>query len=106
MYFEKPGIENTDTTLDLALRYAQGNGIRDVVIASTTGFAAQKLLGTFPKDRLNIVIVTHNTGFGKEAGQSFPRDYRQAKGGVNAFPESSFTQTIAHSCDYRKRKSS
>ena len=39
MYFEKPGKENTGETLRLAKRRADELGIRNIVIASSTGNA-------------------------------------------------------------------
>ncbi|OPY77067.1 MAG: Pyruvate kinase, alpha/beta domain [Syntrophorhabdus sp. PtaU1.Bin153] len=76
MYFQKPGIENTDKTIEAAFQYAAGNNIKDIIIASTTGYCAEKMLAVPNRDALNIVVVTHNTGFAAEGAQSFPADLR------------------------------
>ena len=60
-YFEKPGKENTETVLKLVKRYAETKGIRDIVVASTTGETGEKasrILKGF-----NVVVVTHHFGF-------------------------------------------
>ena len=36
-YFNKPGHEHTSTVLNLARTWAINNGLKDVVIASSTG---------------------------------------------------------------------
>lgn len=61
VYYEKPGKENTETTLKLVKAYAENSGIKDIVVASTTGetgSAAARLLKGY-----NVVIVTHHAGF-------------------------------------------
>lgn len=77
MYFEKPGIENTDITLKVAFNHAAHKGIKDIIIASTTGYSAEKILQIPGREAFNIVVVTHNTGFKEEGVQSFPADLRQ-----------------------------
>lgn len=58
--FEKPGKENTGATARIALTEAKKRGIRHVVVASYTGYAAD-----FFKEAadLNIVIVRGTYGF-------------------------------------------
>ena len=41
-YFETEGKDNIDTTLELVKRTAEELGIRNIVVASTTGFTADK----------------------------------------------------------------
>jgi hypothetical protein len=77
MYFDKPGIENTDKTIEAALQYATRNNMKNIIIASTTGYCAEKMLTIPNRKTLNIVVVTHNTGFREEGAQSFPADLRQ-----------------------------
>jgi len=61
VYFEQPGAANLKATLELARERAQSLGLRDIVVASTTGAtgaaAAEKFSGC------NLVVVTHSTGF-------------------------------------------
>jgi len=80
VYFDRSGIENTDVTIRLALNYAADHGIKDIVVASTTGYTAEKIVKAPGREALNTVIVTHNTGFREEGVQSFPADLRQAWG--------------------------
>lgn len=77
MYFEKAGIENTDITLKIAFNHAASKGIRNIVVASTVGFTAEKVLQIPGREAFNIVVVTHNTGFKEEGVQSFSADLRQ-----------------------------
>ena len=43
MYFAKPGPENTDETVSLALETAAARGISHIVVASYSGYSARKL---------------------------------------------------------------
>jgi len=61
MYFERPGRENTETVLRLAKEYAETKGIRDIVVASTTGETGVKASRIFKG--FNLVVVTHHFGF-------------------------------------------
>lgn len=60
-YFTRTGPENTERTLQLAQARAQALGIEKVVVATTSGTtgvrAVEMLRG------LEIVVVTHSTGF-------------------------------------------
>ena len=61
VYFEKPGPQNTEETLKLAKQLAQALGIKNIVVASTTGETgakASKILKGY-----NVIVVTHVTGF-------------------------------------------
>lgn len=58
MIFEKPGKVHTDETIDLALATAKEQGIKHIVIASHSGFTAEKLLGA----DFNVVCVTGVNG--------------------------------------------
>lgn len=60
-YFERPGKENTETVLELVKKYAETKGIKDVVVASTTGETGVKASRTLKG--FNIVVVTHHFGF-------------------------------------------
>lgn len=74
VYFSKPGEENTDLTLRLAKEYAEKYNIKHIVVASTTGRTALKAIKVFKG--LNLVIVTHSTGFVKPNFQEMPSDIR------------------------------
>ena len=70
VYFEEPGADNTDKTLNVAIERAKDRGINKIVLASTTGetarLAAKRLAGT----GITMVVIPHQYGFGK--GQRFP----------------------------------
>jgi hypothetical protein len=72
VYFEEPGMANTEATLSLALERAKARGIQKIILASTRGdtakLLAQRLVGTGMK----MVVVPHQYGFGP-AGQRFPQ---------------------------------
>ena len=74
-YFEQPGPQNTQRTLELVGERAQALGIAHVVVATTsgeTGALAAELL----RDR-HVVVVTHSTGFSAPNQQSLQPQFRQ-----------------------------
>ncbi|MFX0549988.1 pyruvate kinase alpha/beta domain-containing protein [Hathewaya histolytica] len=58
MYFSKQGENNTKETIEFSLKYAKERGIKNIVVASTTGKTA-KLLKDFEH---NVVMVTYANG--------------------------------------------
>jgi hypothetical protein len=60
MYFDKPGKDNTDQTLQLAAERADELGIDEVVVATTTGKTAYKALEVFKGKR--VTAVTYHCG--------------------------------------------
>jgi hypothetical protein len=66
-YFEKAGQQNTSTLLKTVKEYAEREGIKDIVVASTTGQtgaeAAETLRG------YNVVVVAHAYG-SREPGKN------------------------------------
>ncbi|HNS14901.1 MAG TPA: pyruvate kinase alpha/beta domain-containing protein [Syntrophorhabdaceae bacterium] len=77
MLHEEAGRENTDDTLEIAFEYAVKNNIRDIVVASTWGDTAEKIAARYNVKDFNVVVVTHNTGFGEEGKQDFPFGLKQ-----------------------------
>jgi hypothetical protein len=67
-YFEKPGKENTETTLKLALERAKARGINKVVMASTLGDTARLAAKLWKDEGIKLIIVPHQLGF---AGMNF-----------------------------------
>jgi len=61
VYFETPGKQNTESVLELVKNYAQAEGIRDIVVASTTGETGVKASKVFRG--FNVVVVSHHAGF-------------------------------------------
>lgn len=83
VYFEKPGVENTDTVLSIAKQRAEELGIKTIVVASTGGDTAVKAVDVF--QGLKVVVVTHVTGFLEPNTQQFAEESRQiveGKGGA------------------------
>lgn len=64
MYWEKPGVENTENTIALAVKRAQEMDLQYLVVASNAGETARKCL----TPGLQVVCVTHQVGF-KEPGR-------------------------------------
>lgn len=75
IYFESPGKHNTDAVLKTVKAHAEREGIRNIVVASTTGEtgarAAQLLRG------LEVVVVTHHMGFKEPGVHELLEDFRQ-----------------------------
>ncbi len=60
VYFDKPGLENTDAVFEIARKRANELGIKTIIIASTTGETAVKAVKALKG--FKIVIVTHVMG--------------------------------------------
>jgi len=74
-YFKEPGKQNTDTLLRLVKEYAEREGIRDIVVASTsgkTGARASKIFKGY-----NVVVVTHCFGFQEPGKTELLEGYRK-----------------------------
>jgi hypothetical protein len=75
-YFHRTGPENTEKTLELARARAQSLGVRTILVASTSGatgaLAAHLLRG------LDVIVVSHSTGFSKPDVQSMTPENRAA----------------------------
>jgi hypothetical protein len=61
VYFETPGKQNTESVLELVKDYAQAEGTRDIVVASTTGETGVEASSLFRG--FNVVVVSHHVGF-------------------------------------------
>ena len=61
-YFDTEGKANTDTTLELVKRIAEELGIRNIVVASTTGFTAEKALDTLKDLGITLTVVGTERG--------------------------------------------
>jgi hypothetical protein len=61
VYFEQPGRDNTDLTLQLAKARAERLGIRNIVVASYTGVTGVKAADVFKG--YNLVVVAGVVGF-------------------------------------------
>jgi len=61
--FEKPGKGNTEEVMCIASRKAEEDGIDEIVIASSAGFAAREALKVFDAGKNRVVVVTGHAGF-------------------------------------------
>jgi hypothetical protein len=66
-YFEEAGNLNTEALLTIVREYAKREGIKDIVVASTTGNTGSQAAETFKG--CNVVVVAHSYGF-KEPGKN------------------------------------
>ena len=65
VYFDKPGKQNTDVTLKLAVERMRELGIKYLVVASSHGDTARKAIELLNDDE-KLVVVTYHTGFTRE----------------------------------------
>ena len=68
IYFENPGKENTNKTLELSIEAAKGLGSKTLLISSTTGYSAEMALDMID-ETINLVVIGHSFGF-KEPGKN------------------------------------
>jgi hypothetical protein len=74
MYFDRPGKDNTDQALTLAAQRAKGLSINEVVVATTTGFTANRAVEIF--DGPKITAVTYHSGFKEPFKSELSEDAR------------------------------
>jgi hypothetical protein len=75
MYFDKPGKDNTQQTLKLAAQRAKELEIKEVVVASTTGYTAYKAVEIFDGPR--ITVVTYHSGFKEPFKSEMPESVKE-----------------------------
>ncbi len=63
LLFEKTGKQNTEETIRIAYLKARDEDIREIIIASCTGYTAGKALEVFNPDDRKIIIITSHAGF-------------------------------------------
>jgi hypothetical protein len=83
VYFENPGKDNTDETLGIAKQRADELGIKNILVASTTGVTAVRAMDIL--QGLRVIVVTHVTSFRAPDVQEFTEENRQiveSKGGI------------------------
>ncbi|MEM0057529.1 MAG: pyruvate kinase alpha/beta domain-containing protein [Candidatus Bathyarchaeia archaeon] len=74
-YFQTAGDQNTDTLLKIVKDYIEKEGIRDVVVASTTGETGVKAAKTFKGH--NVIVVTHCFGFQKPGENELREEFKE-----------------------------
>ena len=83
VYFEHPGTETTETALQIAKRRAEELGIKQVIVASTTGDTAVRAMGILKG--LKVIVVSHVAGMREPNVQEFTEKNRQiveSQGGI------------------------
>ena len=83
VYFENPGSENTEAVLRIAKQRAEELGIKTILVASTTGDTAVKVMEAFSGFR--VIAVSHSTGMREPDTQEFTEENRkivESKGGT------------------------
>lgn len=75
VYFDQPGAANLKQTLELAKARAEVLGIRDVLVATTSGAAGAAAAEFF--NCYNLVAVTHSTGFSEKNVQELLPENRK-----------------------------
>lgn len=81
MYFDKPGIHNTQPTLENAYERARALGINEIVVASTEGNTAYMAFDIFKG--CSITAVTYHCGFREPFKNAMAEEVRsdlEAKG--------------------------
>lgn len=72
LYFPTPGPQNTQAAIDAVISTAQDQGIKKIVVASTTGDTAQLLLG----QGFDVSVVTHQAGYTAPGAQEMTQETR------------------------------
>ena len=75
MYFDKPGKDNTQQTLKLAAQRAKELEIKEVVVASSTGYTAHQAVEIF--DGPQITVVTYHMGFKEPFKSIMPEEVKE-----------------------------
>ena len=76
VYFTQTGPENTLRTLELARARAESLGIRKVLVATTTGATGVQAAGLLRG--LEVIVVSHSTGFREPDTQELVAENRTA----------------------------
>ena len=74
IYFKSAGGKNTGRTLEIAASRAEELGIRNAVVASSSGRTGLMAVELF--NIKNLVVVTHSTGFMEPGHQELQPEYR------------------------------
>ena len=74
-YFKNAGKINTDTLLEIVRKYVEEEGIKNIVVASTTGETGAKASKIFKG--CNVVVVTHHFGFQKPGETELKEEFKK-----------------------------
>lgn len=76
LYHEAPGERNTEATLMRAKERAESLGIRNIVVASTSGQTGARACEVFKG--FNLVVVRHHAGFESPGSQQMTDEHEKA----------------------------
>ena len=84
-YFQTAGEQNTDTLLKKVKEYVEREGVKNIVVASTTGETGAKASRIFKG--YNLVVVTHCFGFQKPGETELKEEFKEEilKNGAKIF---------------------
>ncbi len=92
VYFDKPGVENTEEVLRIAKQRAEELGIKTIVVATTVGDTAARAVEVF--QGMKVIAVTHVTGMKGPDIQELTDENRQkveSNGGIILTTAHAFT---------------
>jgi hypothetical protein len=75
MYFDEPGKENTKQVMQTAAKRGKELGLKEVVLASSTGFTAYEALAEMKE--FQVTVVTYHCGFKEPFQKMMPDDVRR-----------------------------
>ena len=76
-YFEHPGAENTDEIMGIVADRMKRGDIKNVVVASTTGDTARKLISRLKGTGTGVAVVTSQCGSEKEGESEMSKDVEE-----------------------------
>ncbi|MFY9606448.1 MAG: pyruvate kinase alpha/beta domain-containing protein [Thermoplasmata archaeon] len=76
-YFEHPGAENTDEIMGIVADRMKRGDIKNVVVASTTGDTARKLISRLKGTGAGVAVVTSQCGSEKEGESEMSKDVEE-----------------------------
>lgn len=74
-YFEKPGEENTAAVIEAVKIRVLELGIKEVVVASTTGKTGVAMAEALQEEDINLIVVTHQYGTTEEGKWDMESQY-------------------------------
>ena len=77
VYFQTPGPENTDEVFRIASVRAEQLGIKNILVASTTGQSGAQAVEFFKGTRSRVIVVTHSAGVRGPNTQELTKENRQ-----------------------------
>ncbi|MBS7631352.1 hypothetical protein KEJ47_07250 [Candidatus Bathyarchaeota archaeon] len=77
VYFQKPGKENTDETLKVAIEAARERGIDVIIVSSTTGKTGLQAMELLRGSGIRLVVVAHQSGYREPGLQLMPEETKK-----------------------------